>query len=124
MNKRDIILVVVMLGCFVASGFILYNNFAAPAGYLPNRGYQLIDSNVSSGNVKILESQVDSSMVGLGADGWIKQLNEQEQYLKLSDEAIKPIIIGKYGARTNPFLPIDYSTYQPAATPAATTTQP
>ena len=97
-----------MLCFFATSGYILYNNFYSPQGYVPGRGFGQAEADINISAVKILDVAIDDASRNLDADGVWKKIEQNPQFLDLNGDSMIPIEIGSYGNRDNPFLQITY----------------
>ena len=103
MDKKNIILVAVLITMLGATGMLLYRAYS-------NRPLSLVTPTVSDDDV-IIRNQIDSldvkikkAVKKIDTGGSLDELINSQQFQELSSDSIRPIIIGNYG-RINPFLP-------------------
>ncbi len=112
MNKDRILLIGSLLA-LIASGVILYSSFGNSLGFsLPfmNQPTPVVPAEQQSiQNVQLLDQQIQRSLNNLGPNGLWQVLLNNQQYQKLSGQALVPVEIGEH-ARTNPFDPVNTPT--------------
>ena len=108
--KREQILIGISIIFLSISAYIVYSSFFGSAGPITLQLPTTNTDNSTLVNVKALNKQIEGSLKNLGPDGSLSQLESSAQYQSLTGEANIGVQIGIYGQRTNPFLPLVYST--------------